>query len=77
MIAWEPYCASAGGQPCAIFSSKVCSAAQYAAPRRANHTEEQRLTNTAAGALNQTFNTDLFAGGLLLGQATVIATTRH
>jgi hypothetical protein len=35
-----------------------------------------RLTGTAAGALNQTFNTDLFSGGLLIGQATVIATTR-
>ena len=35
-----------------------------------------RLTSTAAGALNQTFNTDLFSGGLLIGQATVIATTR-
>src|SRR5215212_7269364 len=33
------------------------------------------LTGTAAGALNQTFDTDLFTGGLLLGQATVIATT--
>jgi hypothetical protein len=35
-----------------------------------------RLTGTAADALNQTFNTDLFSGGLLIGQATVIATTR-
>jgi hypothetical protein len=35
-----------------------------------------RLTGTAAGALNQTFNTNLFSGGLLIGQATVIATTR-
>jgi hypothetical protein len=35
-----------------------------------------RLTSTAAGALNQTFDTDLFEGGLLIGQATVIATTR-
>jgi hypothetical protein len=34
-----------------------------------------RLTGTAAGALNQTFNTDLFSGGLLIGQATVIART--
>jgi hypothetical protein len=34
-----------------------------------------RLTGTAAGALNQTFNTDLFSGGLLIGQATVIAST--
>src|ERR671911_957596 len=34
-----------------------------------------RLTGTAAGALNQTFDTDLFTGGLLLGKATVIATT--
>jgi hypothetical protein len=35
-----------------------------------------RLTGTAAGALNQTFNADLFSGGLLIGQATVIASTR-
>ena len=34
-----------------------------------------RLTGTAAGALNQTFNTDLFSGGLLIGQDTVIART--
>jgi hypothetical protein len=36
-----------------------------------------RLTGTAADALNQTFNTDLFSGGLLIGQATVIATTSN
>src|SRR5215218_5548386 len=35
-----------------------------------------RLTATAANALNQTFNTDLFSGGLLIGQATVVANTR-
>jgi hypothetical protein len=35
-----------------------------------------RLTATAANALNQTFNTDLFSGGLLIGQATVIASTQ-
>jgi len=35
-----------------------------------------RLTGTAAGALNQTFDTDLFTGGLLIGKATVIATTK-
>ena len=34
-----------------------------------------RLTSTAASALNQTFDTDLFSGGLLIGQATVIART--
>lgn len=36
-----------------------------------------RLTGTAANALNQTFNTNLFSGGLLIGQATVIATTSN
>jgi len=35
-----------------------------------------RLTGAAAGALKPTFNTDLFSGGLLIGQATVIATTK-
>jgi hypothetical protein len=35
-----------------------------------------RLTGTSANALNQTFNADLFSGGLLIGQATVIANTR-
>jgi hypothetical protein len=35
-----------------------------------------RLSGTAAGALNQTLNTDLFSGGFLIGQATVIASTR-
>lgn len=34
-----------------------------------------RLTGTAASALNQTFDTDLFERGLLLGQATVVART--
>jgi hypothetical protein len=34
-----------------------------------------RLTGTAASALNQTFHTDLFERGLLIGQATVIART--
>ncbi len=34
-----------------------------------------RLTGTAASALNQTFDTDLFEGGLLIGQATVVART--
>jgi hypothetical protein len=34
-----------------------------------------RLTATAAQALNQTFNTDLFEAGLLIGKATVIART--
>ena len=32
-----------------------------------------RLTGTAAGALN--FNSDLFSGGLLIGQATLIPRT--
>jgi hypothetical protein len=35
-----------------------------------------RLTSTVAGALNQTFDTHLFEGGLLIGQGTVIATTK-
>ena len=34
-----------------------------------------RLTATAAQALNQTFDTDLFERGLLIGQATVVART--
>jgi hypothetical protein len=34
-----------------------------------------RLTATAAQALNQTFNTDLFEGGLPIGKATVFART--
>jgi hypothetical protein len=34
-----------------------------------------RLTGTAANALNQTFDTNLFSGGLLIGQATVVANT--
>jgi hypothetical protein len=32
-----------------------------------------RLTNQAAEALNEALDTDLFAGGLLIGEATVIA----
>ena len=32
-----------------------------------------RLTNEAAEALNEALDTDLFAGGLLIGEATVIA----
>lgn len=34
-----------------------------------------KLTATAARALNQTFDTDLFAAGLPIGKATVIAST--
>ena len=34
---------------------------------------DAKLTATAAGALNEAFDTDLFAGGLLIGEATVIA----
>jgi hypothetical protein len=34
-----------------------------------------RLTSPAAGALNQTFDTDLFEAGLPIGKATVIART--
>src|SRR5215218_9246367 len=34
---------------------------------------DAKLTAQAAKALNEAFNTDLFAGGLLIGEATVIA----
>ena len=34
---------------------------------------EAKLTSQAAKALNEAFDTDLFAGGLLIGEATVIA----
>jgi hypothetical protein len=34
---------------------------------------DARLTNQAAAALNEALDTDLFAGGLLIGEATVIA----
>ena len=34
--------------------------------------EEAKLTNQAAEALNEALDTDLFAGGLLIGEATVI-----
>jgi hypothetical protein len=34
---------------------------------------DAKLTATAAGALNESLDTDLFAGGLLIGEATVIA----
>jgi hypothetical protein len=34
---------------------------------------DARLTSQAAKALNEAFDTDLFAGGLLIGEATVIA----
>ena len=34
---------------------------------------EAKLTSQAAGALNEAFDTDLFAGGLLIGEAKVIA----
>ena len=34
---------------------------------------DAKLTNQAAKALNEAFDTDLFAGGLLIGEATVIA----
>ena len=34
---------------------------------------DAKLTSQAAKALNEAFDTDLFAGGLLIGEATVIA----
>jgi hypothetical protein len=34
---------------------------------------EAKLTAQAAAALNEAFDTDLFAGGLLIGEATIIA----
>jgi hypothetical protein len=34
---------------------------------------DAKLTSQAAAALNEAFDTDLFAGGLLIGEATVIA----
>jgi hypothetical protein len=34
---------------------------------------DAKLTSQAATALNEAFDTDLFAGGLLIGEATVIA----
>jgi hypothetical protein len=34
---------------------------------------DAKLTAQAARALNEAFDTDLFAGGLLIGEATVIA----
>ena len=34
---------------------------------------DAKLTSQAAGALNEAFDTDLFAGGLLIGEAKVIA----
>jgi hypothetical protein len=34
---------------------------------------EAKLTGQAAKALNEAFDTDLFAGGLLIGEATVNA----
>jgi hypothetical protein len=34
---------------------------------------DAKLTAQAAKALNEAFDTDLFAGGLLIGEATIIA----
>ena len=34
---------------------------------------DAKLTTQAANALNEAFDTDLFKGGLLIGEATVIA----
>jgi hypothetical protein len=38
---------------------------------------DAKLTNQAAAALNEALDTDLFAGGLLIGEATVIAKYGH
>ena len=38
---------------------------------------DAKLTTQAAKALNEAFDTDLFAGGLLIGEATVIAKIRR
>jgi hypothetical protein len=61
------------GQRIALLRLGAAESAKVGAERIVLRGVEAKLTSQAAKALNEAFETDLFAGGLLIGEATVIA----
>ena len=61
------------GQRIALLRLGAAESAKVGAERIVLRGVEAKLTAQAAKALNEAFETDLFAGGLLIGEATVIA----
>jgi hypothetical protein len=61
------------GQRIALLRLGAAESAKVGAERIVLRGVEAKLTSEAAKALNEAFETDLFAGGLLIGEATVIA----
>ena len=61
------------GQRIALLKLGAPEGAKVGAERIVLRGVEAKLTSEAAKALNEAFETDLFAGGLLIGEATVIA----
>jgi hypothetical protein len=61
------------GQRIALLKLGAPEGAKVGAERIVLRGVEAKLTTQAAKALNEAFETDLFAGGLLIGEATVIA----
>ena len=61
------------GQRIALLRLGAAESAKVGAEQIVLRGVEAKLTSQAAKALNEAFETDLFAGGLLIGEATVIA----
>jgi hypothetical protein len=61
------------GQRIALLRLGAPESAKVGAERIVLRGVDAKLTSQAAKALNEAFDTDLFAGGLLIGEATVIA----
>jgi hypothetical protein len=61
------------GQRIALLRLGAPDGAKVGAERIVLRGVDAKLTAQAATALNESFDTDLFAGGLLIGEATVIA----
>ena len=61
------------GQRIALLRLGAAESARVGSERIVLRGVEAKLTSQAAKALNEAFETDLFAGGLLIGEATVIA----
>src|SRR5215207_4034489 len=61
------------GQRIALLRLGAPDGAKIGAERIVLRGVDAKLTAQAANALNEAFDTDLFAGGLLIGEATVIA----
>jgi len=61
------------GQRIALLRLAAPDGAKVGAGRIVLRGVDAKLTSQAAKALNEALDTDLFAGGLLIGEATVIA----